>query len=74
MLVDELEEAVEDGLFVRTRLRLLVGLPVVELVGVVHECSDECRDGGPVVVGLTYDCPQRVEDAACNHQILVGNR
>ena len=74
MLCDQLKEAVEDGLLVRTTAGLLVGLLAEQMVIVVHLGSYECCDGGTmIVVGSMNRLPDGVHNMCGSSDILFAD-
>ena len=74
MLGDQLEEAVEDGLLVRTTAGLLVGLLAEQMVIVVHlGCYKGCDGGTMIVVGSMNRLPDGVYNMyGCSNIFFTG--
>ena len=73
LLVDELQEAVEDGLFARLRGLKHVGVVPIGSIVEVHHGGNKTADRLPIVVGLMNHVPDGVDDVAGGGDIGVAD-
>ena len=74
VLVDELNEAVENGLLARAGGGKVVGLLMEEAIVVVHQGGNEAGDRGAIVVLLVDEMPKGVEDVAGRLLFFLSDR
>ena len=74
VLVDELNEAVEDGLVSGTVERLPIDVMMVKRIVMVHDGGNKRRRNRTMIVGLMHQVPQRIKDVAGSLDVGFGNR